>query len=180
MRTLVRMAMTPPDDDLPPVEPPARVTGRASVPGPTRSGEGGSISGRARVGAPVSPAGPTGRAARGAKVAKNGKNGKNGSSGPAGAPVYRGAKRRPKWGRIALVTFIALALIGGLGAIAGYFYLKGVDNGSTAPTRSPRSPATARPRPWTARSTSSCWAATRGTRTRPWTRPARPAPTPSC
>ncbi len=48
---------------------------------------------------------------------------------PPPPPVYRGRKVRPRWGRIALVAVLALALIAGGITLAGYLYLKKVDDG---------------------------------------------------
>jgi len=93
------MATTPPPADED--QPAKKWTGRASVSAPTPS------AGRAATPQvatrPVSPP-------------------------PVYPPAYQGGKRRPRWGRIALIVFAVLMLVAGIGAFAGYQWIKGVDD----------------------------------------------------
>jgi hypothetical protein len=156
------MAMTPHEDESADGaaaasdsahDAPERFSGRASVPGP-----GGSSSIRGSASVP----GAAGRASAGW----------NGPSGSGGSGVYGGgakvagrpalvgkAKRRPRWGRIALVSIIALVVVGLVAGIGGYFYLRSID--SRIDRIDPFSSLTGGRPPKTAR-------------------PARPGPTRSC
>src|SRR5206468_8254087 len=60
-----------------------------------------------------------------------GPGGPGGPSGPGGPGrgVYRGGKRRPRWGRIALVAGLALLLLGGVAFAGGYIYYRSLDAG---------------------------------------------------
>jgi LCP family protein required for cell wall assembly len=100
------MATTPPHGD--PDEParePQKWTGRATVSGPVPD----QAAGRASVGSrPVSPPPP---------------------AAPA-RPVYKGRKKiRPKWGRIALVSTLALILLAGVGGLGTYLWISNVNGG---------------------------------------------------
>lgn len=69
----------------------------------------------------------TGRASVGAATPSRG----GGGRGPTGRRRSGGAPRRgakPRWGRIALVAIVALALLAGLGAGGVYLYLKHFDS----------------------------------------------------
>lgn len=108
------MAIPPEEDN--PVDPAPRVTGRASA--PYQSGR--ASVGRASVGS-ASPSGPAERAS----VPRR-------SAGPApaqvaGAPVAK-KKLKPRWGRIALVGALALALLVGLGGLGIYLYANSFNN----------------------------------------------------
>jgi LCP family protein required for cell wall assembly len=49
---------------------------------------------------------------------------------PPAPPTYGSKKRtRPRWGRIALVSVIVLALLAGVGALSSYLWFKNVDDG---------------------------------------------------
>jgi LCP family protein required for cell wall assembly len=49
---------------------------------------------------------------------------------PPAPPTYGGKKRtRPRWGRIALVSVIVLALVAGVGVLGSYLWVKNVDDG---------------------------------------------------
>jgi LCP family protein required for cell wall assembly len=96
------MAEIPGDGD-----PAQRWTGRAQVSAPpaTRS------SGPAPVAPPRRPAAPPPPGSR-----------------PPAPPTYGSRRPRPRWGRIALVSLLALALVAGIGAVVGYVWLSGVDD----------------------------------------------------
>jgi LCP family protein required for cell wall assembly len=87
-------------------QPPQEWRGRASVPSSRPSG-------------PVPPAGRSvpDRSARGATYGAG--------SSPKGPKVRR---TRPRWGRIALVSVLALALCAGLGLVGTWMYAKSVDS----------------------------------------------------
>jgi LCP family protein required for cell wall assembly len=69
--------------------------------------------GRARVGPPPAPPPPPPQYVRPAP--------------PRQGPPTRGI--RPRWGRIALVSFALLALLAGSGILVGYLWFRGVDSG---------------------------------------------------
>jgi LCP family protein required for cell wall assembly len=49
---------------------------------------------------------------------------------PPGPPTYGNKKRpRPRWGRIALVSVVVLALLAGVGVLSTYLWVKNVDDG---------------------------------------------------
>ncbi|MDT5025045.1 MAG: hypothetical protein QOE61_1471 [Micromonosporaceae bacterium] len=49
---------------------------------------------------------------------------------PPGPPTYGKKKRpRPRWGRIALVSVVVLALLAGVGVLSTYLWVKNVDDG---------------------------------------------------
>jgi LCP family protein required for cell wall assembly len=87
----------------------SRPAGRAGVSGDYRNGPAGDRPGGATPGGPP-PRGP-------------GRGG--GPGGPAGRP-YRG-KRKPRWGRIALVGGIAVVILALVGGIAAYGYANHLD-----------------------------------------------------
>jgi LCP family protein required for cell wall assembly len=108
------MATTPPHDEP---EPDQR-------PGQAELGHGGDTSpaqrwiGRARVGARATATPP----AIGAPS--------YGSTAPARPASVPGRRRiRPRWGRIALVAVLALALLAGIAVLGGYLWLRSVDGG---------------------------------------------------
>jgi LCP family protein required for cell wall assembly len=94
----------------------ASTSGRARVPGAPYPGGAGV--GRATI--PTNPRGPA--------------RAPGGPGGPGGPPPgvsrggqYRGGKRRPRWGRIALVVGLALALVGGGIAFFAFRYVHHLD-----------------------------------------------------
>lgn len=98
----------------------ATTSGRASVPG---TPGGGRITGRASV----PGAQDRGRERPYGQSAGGGGRGPGGPGGPGrtGAPYKRGPK--PRWGRIALVAGVALALLGLLVAGGGWLYVNKLD-----------------------------------------------------
>ena len=102
--------------------------GRATVPSPD-AGAGGAVdwdeparsSGRSRVSAGGGAASPP---SRGSTYGKPG--------GRPPGPPYR-TKVRPRWGRIALVSLLALLLLAGLGTLGGWLYLNSLDPARTDP-----------------------------------------------
>src|SRR5262245_10176158 len=98
-------------------QPTNRSTGRASVPGaiapPARA--------RVRVPAPAVP--DYGRPGGG-----RGPGGGGPGGGGPGAPRFR-SRRRPRWGRIALVAGLAVLLLGGIAFAGGLIYYRQIDAG---------------------------------------------------
>ncbi|MFY1674253.1 LCP family protein [Plantactinospora sp. WMMB334] len=99
--------------------------GRASVPGPGRTGGSSRISGRAQVSDIPGQAGPYG------PPTGPGGGGPGGPSGPGGpglpgSPGRRGP--RPRWGRIALVVGVAVLVLGLLAGGGLWLYVRGLDN----------------------------------------------------
>jgi LCP family protein required for cell wall assembly len=87
--------------------------------------DSGRISGRAHV-----PAAPGQPPARSAGYGGRGPGGPSGPGGPGG-PVYPGGRRprlRPRWGRIALVSGIAVLVLGLLGGLGLWAYVNGLDD----------------------------------------------------
>jgi LCP family protein required for cell wall assembly len=105
---------------------PERFSGRASVPGAGGSGAG-AIRGTASVrdGGGRESAGWNGPSGSGGVYG----GGAGGGGGPGGRPALVGkAKRRPRWGRIALVSVVVLLVVGVVAAVGGYFYLRSIDD----------------------------------------------------
>lgn len=94
----------PPPPEGPAV--PAGSVGRASV-------------GRASI--------PTGGSSYGSPVQAPRPGGPGGPGGPASGTPYRGGRRRPRWGRIALVVGLALLLIFGTAGFFAYQYVHRLD-----------------------------------------------------
>jgi LCP family protein required for cell wall assembly len=101
---------------------------RASVPGPGRVGGGRPSSGRAGVpgGYNDRPAGRDDWPPRGSGGGPAGPPRGPGGTRPGGRP-YKG-KRKPKWGRIALVVAAVLALGGVIAGISLYGYANGLND----------------------------------------------------
>jgi LCP family protein required for cell wall assembly len=103
-------------------------SGRASVPGPGQPPSDPGPTGRASVGRASVGRASVGAGSGRASVGGSQPGGPNGPGGrpPTGTP-YRG-KRRPRWGRIALVGLLALALVGLLGGFGAYLYASHLDS----------------------------------------------------
>src|SRR5262245_14727156 len=103
-------------------------SGRASVPG---TGDSGRSAGRAGVPSDyrrgqarsdnwpprTAPAGPGGPGGPGGPPPQR----------PGGGSPYRGGKRKPRWGRIALVAGIVVVVAGLIAGISLYGYASGLD-----------------------------------------------------
>lgn len=107
-----------------------RPAGRATVPGAVASPRTTSSAGRARV--PVPDSGGYGRPTPGDPGGPGGPGGPGRPGGPGGPgrdrPVYRG-RRRPRWGRLAFVAFLALLLLGGAAFGGLLLYAESIDDG---------------------------------------------------
>jgi LCP family protein required for cell wall assembly len=90
--------------------PGGRSAGRASVPGSRAGGSPLDGPGRAYASAKVGAPGPALRPA-----------------GPGGRPPYRG-RPRPRWGRIAIVAGLALALLAGVGSCGAWAYYRSLND----------------------------------------------------
>jgi LCP family protein required for cell wall assembly len=117
-------------------------TGRARPPASTSAGpadddlDAPRVAGRASVGAGAGTGGLYGRPARGGRAPVGSPGGPGGGGpggpgqgpgdpdGPSGPPRRR---IRPRWGRIALVVGVVLALVAGGIALGGYLFVKHID-----------------------------------------------------